>query len=177
MHGRVLNVYKILSQHPCGDLAALIDAGEDATSEHDMTHSLDEKSASNAIIGVIGSGKAKKAEGAAKSVLLVAFLKCDVTANWKAWRDWNMEAFDDTPRVLWVKVQAYVNACHNLVLSTIYGVCAAISFAKNFKISNDRAAPTRSAALVIFEFKGPGEFNGLGYFCVRFFLDRPWIPG
>ena len=85
-----------------------------------------EKCAPDANIGVVGSGKAKKAKGAAKSALLVATDKRDAVANLEAWRDWSIEAFDDTPGVLLVNVRSYVNAGYYLILSIICEICAAI---------------------------------------------------
>ena len=66
-------------------------------------HPLDvvEKCAPDAIIGVVGSGKAKKAKGAVKSALPVATDKCDAVANLEAWGDWKIEAFDDTQESSW----------------------------------------------------------------------------
>merc|ERR1712012_1388222 len=172
LHGRVLNVSNFLSQHPGGELAILTFAGKDATAEFDMIHPPDvvEKYAPDAIIGVVGSGKAKKVKGSSKSALPVATDKGDAVANLEAWGDWRMEAFDDTPGVLLVNVRSYVNACYYLVLSIIYEICATIFSAKNFKISNDRTGLTRSAVFLIFfivvhavgnlhVFKGPDDFN------------------
>ena len=182
LHGRVLNVSDFLSQHPGGELAILTFAGKDATAEFDMIHPPDvvEKYAPDAIIGVVGNGKAKKAKGAAKSALPVATDKGVPVANLEAWGDWRMEAFDDTPGVLLVNVRSYVNACYYLILSIIHAVCATIFSAKNFKISNDRTGLTRSAVFLIFFivvhavenlhlFKGPDDFNGYGYFHVRLY--------
>ena len=59
-------------EHPGDELAILTFAGEDATTEFDMILPPDvvEKYAPDAIMGVVGNGKAKKAKGAAKSALL-----------------------------------------------------------------------------------------------------------
>ena len=107
LNGRVLNVSNFLSQHPGGELAILTFAGKDATAEFDMIHPPDvvEKYAPDAIIGVVGSGKAKKVKGSSKSALPVATDKGDAVANLEAWGDWRMEAFDDTPGVLFSIVQ------------------------------------------------------------------------
>ena len=83
-----------------------------------------EKYAPDAIMGVVGNGKAKKAKGAAKSALPVATDKGDPIANLEAWGDWRMETFDDTPGVLLVNVRSYVNACFHSILDNIYGICA-----------------------------------------------------
>merc|ERR1712107_243414 len=179
LNGRVLNVSNFLSQHPCGELAILTFAGKDATAEFDMIHPPDvvEKYAPDAIIGVVGSGKAKKVKGSSKSALPVATDKGDAVANLEAWGDWRME---DTPGVLLVNVRSYVNACYYLILSIIHEICATIFSAKNFKISNDRTGLTRSAVFLIFfivvhavgnlhVFKGPDDFNGYGYFYVRLY--------
>ena len=82
-----------------------------------IAHPLDvvEKCAPDAIIGVVGSGAAKKAKGAVKSALPVATDKCDAVANLEAWGDWKIEAFDDTPGVLLVNVRSYVNAGYYLI--------------------------------------------------------------
>ena len=135
-----------LSQHPGGELAILTLTGKDPTGEFDMIHPPDvvEKYAPDAIFGVLGSGKAKKAKGAAKSALPVATDQGDAVANVEAWGDWRMEAFDDTPEVLLLNLRSYVNACHFLIFS-IYEICATIFSAKNFKISNDGKGLTQSA--------------------------------
>ena len=109
-----------------------------------------EKYAPDAITGVVGNGKAKKAKGAAKSTLPVATDKGDPVANLEARGDWKMEAFDDTPEVLLMNVRSYVNACYYLLLSIIYEICATIFSAKNSKISKDRSGITRSAVFLIF---------------------------
>ena len=180
LNGRVSNVSNFLSQHPGGELAILTSAGTDATAEFGMIHPLDvvEKYGPDAIIGVAGSGKAKMAKGSAKSALLVATDKCDAVANLDAWRDWRMEAFDDTPGVLLVNVRSHVNACYYLVLSISYEVCATIFSAKNFKISNDRAGLKGSVVVLMFfvvvfhvgnlhVFKEPDDFNAYCFFYVR----------
>ena len=148
LYERVLNVPNFLSQHPGGELAILTFAGKDAAAEFDMIHPRDvvEKYAPDAIIGVVGNGKAKNAKGAAKSALPVATDKGDSVA----WGDWRMEAFDDTPGALLVNIRSYVNACYYLILSIIHAICATIFSAKNFKISNDRTGLTRSAVFLIF---------------------------
>ena len=119
LNGCVLDDSKFLSQHPGGELAILTFTGKDATAEFDMIHPPDvvEKYAPDAIIGVVGNGKAKKAKGAAKSALPVATDKGDL----EAWGDW-----DDTPGVLLVNVRSYVNAYYYLILSIIYEICATI---------------------------------------------------
>ena len=71
-----------------------------------------EKYATDAIRGVVSNGKEKRAKGAAKLAMPVATDKGDPVANLEAWRDWRMEAFDDTPGVLLVNVRSYVNACY-----------------------------------------------------------------
>ena len=109
-----------------------------------------EKCAPDAIIGVVGSGEAKKAKGAAKSALLVATDKRDAVANLEVWGDWGIEAFDDTPVVLLVNVRSYVNAGYYLILSIISEICATIFSAENVKMSNDRTGFTRSAVFLFF---------------------------
>ena len=109
-----------------------------------------EKCAPDANIGVVGSGEAKKAQGAAKSVLPVVTDEGDAVANLEVWGNWRIEAFDDTPVVLLVNVRSYVNASYWLILSIICDICATIFSAKNFKISNDRTGLTRNAVFLIF---------------------------
>ena len=89
LNGRVLNVSKFLSQHPGDELAILTFAGKDATAEFDMIHPPDvvEKYAPDAIIGVVGNGKAKKAKGAAKWPCLLppirAIWRLGETGGWR----------------------------------------------------------------------------------------------
>ena len=73
LNGRILNVSNLLSLHPGGKLAILTFGGKDAAAEFDMVQPPDvvEKYAPDAIFGVLGSGKPKKAKGAAKSALPV----------------------------------------------------------------------------------------------------------
>ena len=63
---------------------------------------------------------------------------------------WRMEAFDDTPGLLLLNLRSYMIACHYLILSIIYEICATIFSAKNSKISKDRSGITRSAVFLIF---------------------------
>ena len=86
LNGRALHVSNFWSLHPGGELAILTFASEDAPAEFDMIHPPDvvEKYAPDAIFGVVGSGKAKKAKGAAKSALLVATDQVDAVANLEA---------------------------------------------------------------------------------------------
>ena len=123
LDGRVLNVSNFWSQHPGDELVILTFAGEDATTEFDMIQPPDvvEKYAPDAIRCVVGNGKAKKAKGAAKLALLVATGEGDSVATLEAWRDWRMEALDDTTGVLLVNVRSYVNAGYYLILDIIYG--------------------------------------------------------
>ena len=117
------------SLHPGGELAILTFTGEDNTTEFDMIHPSDvvERYATDAIRGVVGNGKAKKAEGAAKSDLLVATDTSDTVANLEAWGDWRMVALDDTPGVLLMNVRSYIYACYFLILdravSRVCGSC------------------------------------------------------
>ena len=87
LNGRILNVPNLLSLHPGGKLAILTFGGKDAAAEFDMVHPPDvvEKYAPDAIFGVLGSGKPKKAKGAAKSALPVATdMKVDTSLKWFA---------------------------------------------------------------------------------------------
>ena len=76
-----------LSQHPGGELAILTFARKDAAAEFDANHPPDvlKKYAPDAVIGVVGTGKAKS----------LATDKGDATDNLEAQGDWRMEAFDD----------------------------------------------------------------------------------
>merc|ERR1711907_197781 len=71
--GQVLDVTKFLGEHPGGELAILTFAGKDATEEFNMIHPPDVigKYAPDAVIGVVGAAKQKKAKkakgGAAKA--------------------------------------------------------------------------------------------------------------
>ena len=69
LNGRVWNVSNFLSRHLDGELALLTFAGKDATAEFGMIHPVDvvEKYAPDAVLGVVGSDKAKKVKGARKS--------------------------------------------------------------------------------------------------------------
>ena len=91
---------------------ASLKTAEDPDGGPHPAHPLDvvEKCAPDANIGVVGSGEAKKAKGAAKSALPVATDKGDAVAKLEAWRDWRIEAFDDTPGGLLVNVRSYVNS-------------------------------------------------------------------
>ena len=62
LNERVLNVSDFWSQQPGGEFAILAFAGEDATTEFDMIHPPDvvEKYAPDAIMGVVGNGKARQ---------------------------------------------------------------------------------------------------------------------
>ena len=179
LNGRVLNVSIFLSQNPDGELVMLTFAGKDATAEFDVIQPpyVVEKYAPGAIIGVVGSGKAKKTEGAGKSAP-VATDKGYANANLEEQGDRRMEDCDDTPRVILVSVRSYVSACHYLVLNVIHEIWPTNLAAKNFKISSDRTGPTRSAVFLVFHivvvavgnrhvFKRPDDLNGNGYFHVR----------
>ena len=147
-----LECFQLLVTASWRELAILTFPGKDATAKFDMIHPPDvvEKYAPDAIIGVVGSGKARKAKGSTKSALPVATDKADGVANLEAWGDWRMEALDDTPGVLLVNVRSYVNACNCLILCIIDEICATIFSAKNFKISSDRTGLSRSAVFLIF---------------------------
>ena len=92
LNGRILNVSNFLSVHPGGELAILTFAGKDAAAEFDMIHPPDvvEKYAPEAIFGVLGSGKAKKAKGAAKSAMPVAMIRVMRLQIWRL-RHWRLE--------------------------------------------------------------------------------------
>ena len=86
LNGRILNVSNFLSLHPGGKLAILTFGGKDAAAEFHMFHPPDvvEKYAPDEIFDVLGSGKPKKAKGAAKSALPVATDQGDAVANLEA---------------------------------------------------------------------------------------------
>ena len=122
------------SQHPGGELAILISAG--FSNKFHMIHPNDvvEKYAPDAVIGVVGRGKAKKIKGGGKSAS-VATDKDDPSANLEFWGGWRMEAFDGTPGVLLVSVRSCVNACCYLIIRIIHEPCAAVFAAMKFSIS------------------------------------------
>ena len=70
------------SQHPSGKLAILTCGGKGTTAEFDAFHPPDVigKYVSDAIIGVVGSGKTKKVKGAVKSALTFASSEGDADA-------------------------------------------------------------------------------------------------
>ena len=82
----VFSISDFLSQHAGGELAILTLTGEDAIAEFDMIHPPDVvvKYVPDAIFGVVGNGKAKKAKRAAKSSLPVATGQGDAVENLKA---------------------------------------------------------------------------------------------
>ena len=84
-----------------------------------MAQSLDvfEEYASDADIGDVGGGKAKKVRRAPKSAATFASDKDDANASVKACGDWRKEAYNDEPGVLLVTVRSYGNACYFLILS------------------------------------------------------------
>ena len=63
LYGRILNVSYLLSLRPGGKWAILTFGGKDAAADFSMIHPLDvvEKYAPDAIFGVLGRGKPKKA--------------------------------------------------------------------------------------------------------------------
>ena len=83
LNGRILNVSNFLSLHPGGKLAILTFGSKDAAAEFDMVQPPDvvENCAPDAFFGVLGSGKPKKAKGAAKSALPGA-------RTWPAQKSW-----------------------------------------------------------------------------------------
>ena len=112
LNGRVLNVSAFSSQHP--------------------DHSLDvfEKYASDADIGDVGGGKAKKVRRALKPALTCASDKDDADASEKACGDWRMEAYDGEAEAL--TFRSYRNACCYLILDIIYDMCRGF-FCKEFR--------------------------------------------
>ena len=81
-----MNVSNLLSLHPGGKWAILTFGGKDAAADFGMIHPLDvvEKYAPDAIFGVLGRGKPKKANLAARSALPVSTDQVDAVANLEA---------------------------------------------------------------------------------------------
>jgi len=191
-----LNVSKFLSEHPGGELAILTFAGKDATEEFDMIHPPDVvgKYAPDAIIGALGSAKAKGDKKGGAGAAPVVLDKGDKVANHHAWgldvdngKNWRVEGFDDNPGVLLINVRAYLHASWYLIMMILYEVCATIFTTRNFKISGDRTGLTRSAIFLIFfivvhavgnlhVFLGPDDFNGYGFFYVRLYYTGFGLP-
>merc|ERR1719382_1109957 len=189
LDGKVLNVTSFLSQHPGGELAILTFAGKDATEEFNMIHPPDviPKYAPDAIIGVVGAGKAKKVKAPKAGAAAPARQdKGGLIPNHQAWghlegtENWRMQGQTDNPGVMLIPVAQYLMATWYLLLAVLYEVCATIFSAPNLKISNDRVGLTRSAILLILfivihavgnlhVFMGPDDFNGYGYFYVRLY--------
>jgi len=198
LHGQVLNVSSFLSQHPGGELAILTFAGKDATPEFDMIHPPDVvgKYAPDAVIGMVGTAKAKTKKAPKKGGKAVAGApakdKGSKIANHQAWgsvdggENWRVHLMDEPIGFLGF-AWAYCYAGWALLLSVLYEVCATIFSATNIKITNDRVGLTRSAIfLIIFiiihavgnlhVFKGPDDFNGYGYFYVRLYWTGFGLP-
>ena len=156
LNGCVLNVFTLSTKHPCGESEIVTFASKGASVEFNMKllSAGIEGYVSAAIIGVDGRCKAKNVKGASKSALSFASDSCDAGATWEAWRDWEKETFDEWPGLLMVAVRSYVNACHNLILSIIYEICATFSSVKNFRIPNDRTRPTCGASFLILLHRG-----------------------
>merc|ERR1711966_102074 len=110
--GSVLNVTDFLKDHPGGELAILTFAGKDATEEFNMIHPPDviPKYAPYATIGVVGSGKAKKAKtggkkkGGAKAEPVETVKDTgDLMANFQSWGtypgadNWRQQGYDHNP--------------------------------------------------------------------------------
>merc|ERR1719240_1152159 len=147
------------------------------------------KYAPDCVIGMIGSRTAVAAadvvSGVGAKSKLVTKDVGDKIANHAAWGDdnghnWRIEAMDDNPGVLLIPVWAYIMAAWALVKAMLWEVCATIFSTKNFKVTGDREAVTRSAMfLIVFQvihavgnlhvFLGPDDFNGYGYFYVRLY--------
>jgi len=194
--GQVLNVTKFLGEHPGGELAILTFAGKDATEEFNMIHPPDviPKYAPDAIIGVVGAGKAKKVKAPKAGAAAPARQdKGGLIPNHQAWghlegtENWRMQGQTDNPGILLIPVAQYLMATWYLLLAVLYEVCATIFSAPNLKISNDRVGLTRSAILLILfivihavgnlhVFMGPDDFNGYGYFYVRLYWTGFGLP-
>merc|ERR1719401_603266 len=196
VNNQVLNVTSFLPNHPGGELAILTFAGRDATEEFNMIHPPDviPKYAPDAIIGEVGTGApaAGAVGGAAAAPRVVPKDKGSVVGNHQAWghldgtENWRF-ALDDTPGVLLVNVQAYINAAWFLLFAILYEVGATIFTSSNIKIDKDRTGLTRSAIFLIFfivihavgnlhVFLGPNDFNGYGYFYVRLYWTGFGLP-
>ena len=136
LNGLVLNV----SQHPGAvGHTNLCREGCRCRFRHDPLD-VDEKYLPDAVIGVVGGGKAEMVSGA---------------------------AFDDTPGVVLVNIRSYDNACYYSILSIIYKTGATTFPVLNCKISDDRSGLTRSAVFLIF-FIVVHAVGNLHVFKVRF---------
>jgi cytochrome b involved in lipid metabolism len=156
LHGRVLDVTHFLPDHPGGELAILTFAGKDATEEFDMIHPPDviSKYAPNAVIGMLGTGKAPKV----KSQIATAPPPLKES-----------DEFTGCAGGLFYMVLGFLRE----IIFTIFGQ-------KNIVLTNDRSGLTRSAMFLFFfiivhalgnlhVFLGPDDFNGYGYFYVRLY--------
>ena len=185
--GEVLDFTSFLSEHPGGELAAILTfAGKDATEEFNLIHppNIIGKDASDAVIGKVGSGVAAAAGTAPKAGLggPARKDKGSTPGNHQAWGHprFNRQVnINDNPGVPLVSLKAYLRDTRFLVLAMLCEVFATTtSSGTNVKISIDRPGPTRNAILPILaivihvvgnfgDFKGPGDFSGYDFLYVR----------
>merc|ERR1712187_46272 len=96
------------------------------------------KYAPDAVIGTVGSGKAKakKVHGAVSTKD-----KGDPAANMHVWGDWR---FDHPPGVV-SETKGYVKTVYHLLMRVIYELVSTIFTSGNIQLTNDRTGLTRSA--------------------------------
>merc|ERR1712176_904124 len=180
--GQVLNVTKFLGEHPGGELAILTFAGKDATEEFNMIHPPDVigKYAPDAVIGELGSGKAKKEKKAkpAKKGGLDAPL---LDKGGHKGKDWKLAENNRRDRMnKQGKIPGFIGALIYMVLGFMKEILFTIVPQKNISLTNDRSGLTRSAMFLfvfiiihavgnLHVFLGPDDFNGYGYFYVRLY--------
>jgi cytochrome b involved in lipid metabolism len=175
--GQVLNVTKFLGEHPGGELAILTFAGKDATEEFNMIHPPDVigKYAPDAIIGAVGSGKAKapkKKKGESKAAAAPGGHKG---------KNWGLNEKNRQARMAGTgKIPGFIGALTYMVLGFMKEILFTIVPQKNLTLTNDRSGLTRSAMFLfvfiiihaignLHVFLGPDDFNGYGYFYVRLY--------
>ena len=110
--GRVLNGSTFSSQHPCGELPILSFADKGASVGFGMVQLRDviERCVSDAIMGVVGSGKARSVMGAAESALSSASLATTISES--SW--WNFLSYVSASCCLSFNIISGI-CCHNFV--------------------------------------------------------------
>ena len=128
LNGRVLKVFTFSSQHPEGELPILTFAVKGASVEFGMIQLRDviERCVSDAIIGVVGSGKAKSVMRPRSLLLSFDSSQGGAGACLEVWEGWRTEACDDELGVLLVELRSYVSACCYSSFNIISGICATI---------------------------------------------------
>merc|ERR1719326_2436085 len=183
--GQVLDVTSFLSQHPGGELAILTFAGKDATEEFNMIHPPDviPKYAPDAIIGELGAAKAPKAKKAKKPAAggAAAAAAAPAAAHGHKKREYSKYEKNKAERMKgYGKIPGWFGALCYMVLGFLKEIIFTIFGQKNIVLLNDRVGLTRSAMFLfvfiiihaignLHVFLGPDDFNGYGYFYVRFY--------